>query len=45
MALLYVITSIGLLLIGLGGYGFRVLRDVEISLPDHDVEVEPDQQR
>lgn len=43
MALLYVITSIGLLLIGLGGYGFRVLRDVEISLPDHDVE--PDQQR
>lgn len=35
MALLYVITSICLLLVGLGGYAFRTLRDVEELVPDH----------
>jgi predicted MFS family arabinose efflux permease len=37
MALLYVISSLCLLVFGLTGYAFRVLRDVEIILPDHDV--------
>ncbi|MEH1843455.1 MAG: MFS transporter [Nostoc sp.] len=36
MALLYVISSLGLLLLGLGGYLFRTLRNVEIIVPDHD---------
>jgi hypothetical protein len=36
IALLYVISSLSMLVIGLGGYAFRVLRDVEIILPDHD---------
>lgn len=36
MALLYVISSICLLILGLGGYAFRPLRDVEIIVPDHD---------
>lgn len=36
MALLYVTSAICLLLIGVGGYTFRVLRDVEIIVPDHD---------
>ena len=38
MALLYVISSLGLLLIGLSGYAFRTLRDVEIIVPDHDIQ-------
>lgn len=37
IALLYVITSIWMLLVGIGGYAFRTLRDVEDLLPDHDV--------
>jgi MFS transporter, DHA3 family, macrolide efflux protein len=36
MALLYVITAVWMLLVGLGGYAFRTLRDVETLLPDHD---------
>ncbi|MBW4630846.1 MAG: MFS transporter [Iphinoe sp. HA4291-MV1] len=36
IAPLYVICSLGMLLVGLGGYAFRTLRDVEIILPDHD---------
>ncbi|ARV60178.1 MFS transporter [Nostocales cyanobacterium HT-58-2] len=36
MALLYVISALGLLLVGLSGYAFRTLRDVEMILPDHD---------
>lgn len=38
MALLYVITSICMLLIGIGGYTYRPLRDVEHLLPDYDAE-------
>lgn len=38
MALLYVITSICMVLIGIGGYTCRPLRDVEHLLPDHDAE-------
>lgn len=36
MALFYVFTSICLLLVGIGGYAFRTLRDVEDIVPDHD---------
>jgi MFS family permease len=36
MALLYVITSICMILIGIGGYTYRPLRDVEPLLPDYD---------
>ena len=36
MALLYAIASICLLLVGCCGYAFRVLRDVEILVPDYD---------
>ncbi|MBW4647062.1 MAG: hypothetical protein KME23_29460 [Goleter apudmare HA4340-LM2] len=36
MALLYVITSICLLMLGFGVYAFRLLRDVEDIVPDHD---------
>lgn len=36
MALLYVITSIGLLLVGLGGYTFPTLRNTESLVPDHE---------
>lgn len=36
MALLYIISSLGLLVIGLSGYAFRTLRDVENIIPDHD---------
>lgn len=38
ISLLYVICAIGLLFIGLFGYLFRVLRDIEIILPDGDIE-------
>lgn len=37
MALLYTLTALWMLLVGLGGYGFRTLRQVETLLPDHDV--------
>ncbi|MHC5613437.1 MAG: MFS transporter [Nostoc sp.] len=40
MALLYVISSLSMLVVGLGGYAFRVLREVEIILPDHDASAE-----
>lgn len=36
MAILYVTTSILLLLVGLGGYAFPLLREVEDTVPDHD---------
>lgn len=36
MAVLYFISSLGMLLIGLSGYAFRTLRNVETILPDHD---------
>lgn len=38
MAFLYTISSVGLLLIGLIGYAFPRLRNVETIVPDHDVE-------
>lgn len=38
MALLYVISSLGLLLVGLGGYAYPKLKNVEYIVPDHDVE-------
>ncbi|MDF5724806.1 MAG: MFS transporter [Rhizonema sp. PD37] len=40
IALIYVISSLSMLLIGIGGYAFRTLRDVEIILPDHDASSE-----
>ncbi len=40
IALIYVISSLSMLLVGLGGYAFRTLRDVEIVLPDHDASAE-----
>ncbi|MBW4417605.1 MAG: MFS transporter [Myxacorys californica WJT36-NPBG1] len=36
VALLYIITSLGLILVGLGGYAFSSVRQVERTLPDHD---------
>jgi hypothetical protein len=39
MALLYVFCAICMLLIGLVGYAFPVLRDVEQVMPDHDAAV------
>jgi len=39
MAFLYVITSICLLLVGLGGYAFYPLKHVEDIVPDHDAVV------
>ncbi|HYW19658.1 MAG TPA: MFS transporter [Nodularia sp. (in: cyanobacteria)] len=38
MAILYVISSLGLLLVGLSGYADPKLRNVETILPDHNVE-------
>lgn len=35
IALLYTLTAVLMLLVGLGGYGFRSLRSVETLLPDH----------
>ncbi len=40
IALLYVISSLGMLVVGGSGYAFRVLRDVEIILPDYDASAE-----
>lgn len=37
IALLYVFTSICIVLVGIGGYAFRTLRNVEDVLPDHDI--------
>jgi MFS transporter, DHA3 family, macrolide efflux protein len=36
IAVLYTLTAVWMLLVGVGGYAFRQLRDVEIILPDHD---------
>lgn len=38
MALIFVITGILTVVVGLGAYNFRVIRDAEALLPDHDVE-------
>ncbi|MEM6519273.1 MAG: MFS transporter [Cyanobacteria bacterium P01_C01_bin.70] len=38
IALLYTLTAALMLLVGLGGYGFRTLRSVETMLPDHALE-------
>ncbi|MEM6716576.1 MAG: MFS transporter, partial [Cyanobacteria bacterium P01_C01_bin.147] len=38
IALLYTATAVLMLLVGLGGYGSRTLRSVEVILPDHAVE-------
>ncbi|BAZ54109.1 hypothetical protein NIES4103_67940 [Nostoc sp. NIES-4103] len=38
IALLYVICAVWMLLVGLLGFSVRVLRDVEIIVPDHDAE-------
>lgn len=35
MALLYSLTAVMMLLVGLGGYGFTTLRSVETLMPDH----------
>ncbi|WP_375509311.1 MFS transporter [uncultured Nostoc sp.] len=40
IALLYVISSLCMLVVGLGGYAFSVLRNVEKILPDHDASTE-----
>ncbi|MBE9209306.1 MFS transporter [Nostoc sp. LEGE 06077] len=36
MVLMYVLSSIGLLLVGLTGYTVKILREVEVILPDYD---------
>ena len=36
IALLYALSAMWMFLVGLGGYGFRTLREVEVRLPDHD---------
>jgi MFS transporter, DHA3 family, macrolide efflux protein len=36
MAILYVITALCIVLIGMSGYAFQTLRNVEQTLPDHD---------
>jgi hypothetical protein len=38
MALLYVITSIALILVGIGGYVIKLLRTVETNVADHDAD-------
>jgi len=38
IALLYTLMAVLMLLVGLGGYGFRTLRSVETILPDHSLE-------
>jgi DHA3 family macrolide efflux protein-like MFS transporter len=37
IALLYVISSVCFILVGISGYALRKVRDVEILVPDHDV--------
>jgi DHA3 family macrolide efflux protein-like MFS transporter len=41
MALLYIITAVGMILIGVIGFAFPTLRNAEELLPDHDHEVHP----
>jgi hypothetical protein len=36
MALLYVLCALGMLIVGLVGYAFPSIRDVEDIVPDHD---------
>jgi MFS family permease len=40
MALLYIITTIGMILVGVIGYTFSTLRNAEDLLPDHDQQVQ-----
>lgn len=37
IAVLYVFTAILMLIVGVGGYAFRTLREVEVLLPDYEV--------
>ncbi len=37
MAPLYIISSLGLLLVGSGGYAYPKLTNVQYVIPDHDV--------
>lgn len=39
MALQYTLSSLGCVAIALGGYAFRVLREVDVIVPDHDVAI------
>ncbi len=41
IALLFIVTGLLAAMAGLGGYFFRVVRDVEDILPDHDTVVSP----
>jgi hypothetical protein len=41
MALIIVFCGLAMAGVGVGGYGVRVVRDVEVILPDHEVIVEP----
>jgi hypothetical protein len=41
MGLIFVLTGIGTILIGLGGYAFPAVRDAELILPDHDTATPP----
>lgn len=41
MGLIFVLTGIGTILIGLGGYAFPAVRDAELILPDHDTGTSP----
>ncbi|MEL4897146.1 MFS transporter [Crocosphaera sp. Alani8] len=36
IALLYTLTAVWMFFVGLGGYAFQTLREVEVRLPDHD---------
>ncbi|MBN2149019.1 MAG: hypothetical protein JW726_16660 [Anaerolineales bacterium] len=36
MALMFVVCGLAATVVGVGGYAFRLLRDVEILMPDHD---------
>ncbi|MBF2003218.1 MAG: MFS transporter [Synechococcales cyanobacterium M58_A2018_015] len=44
IALLYTLTALWMLLVGIGGYGFPTLRAVETLLPDHDLPDTPEQE-
>jgi hypothetical protein len=41
MALIMVFCGLAMAGVGVGGYGFRVIRDAESILPDHEVTVGP----
>jgi hypothetical protein len=41
MALLVILSGIGMAIVGLGGYVFRPVRDAERILPDHEIAAAP----